>query len=368
MKFNVTITSPSPLISSGRLFFNGTSIWAYSVLQTQYVPYYVYIDSLTYVSTRTPSSDLLYHSDNLDPNYEHVHEITIQPARLLGSVIVEMDLGDKADTMMSMDDGQLFEQDGFVAMGSWNTDICLDGGDGRASGTCHVSEGSGSIISYTFEGDAITLWGAVENSNSHYQVSVDAVQPVLYSPSNVTNTFPIVVLAHYSNLGPGSHTLRLTTLPKDGKARIEVDSAQVYIKSSIAGSSPTTVGPNTVSSTAIPGDALPSQSAGHLSKSATIAIIVGTLLGALALIGLFFLYKLRQKNAKLAAARRHDAAVAAAGVREEFSARRSRDFDETTLASSSFSIKDGLELSVVESQTETKRPEEAAKVGFTGRS
>ncbi|KIO30717.1 hypothetical protein M407DRAFT_242099 [Tulasnella calospora MUT 4182] len=364
MKFNVTITSPSPLISSGSLIFNGTLIWLYSVWEPQYVPYYVYIDSLTFVSTRVPSIDLLYASNPLDPNEEHT--VTVQPARLLESVTVEMDLGDEADMMMSMDDGQLFQQDGFVTYGTWNTNACLGGG--RAAGTCHVSQGSGSVISYTFEGDAITLWGAVENSNSHYQVSVDAFRPVRYSPANITTSLPIVVLAHYSNLGPGSHTLMLTTLPKDGKARIEVDYAQVYTKSSVVGSSHSTVEPSTASSTAIPGDAPLSQSAGHLSKSATIAIIVGALLGVLVLVGLFFMYKLRQKNTKLAAARRHDAAVAAAGVREEFSARRSRDFDETTLASSRFSVKEGLELSVVESQTETRKSEEAGKGGFTWRS
>ncbi|KIO30720.1 glycoside hydrolase family 5 protein [Tulasnella calospora MUT 4182] len=232
MKFNVTIASPSPLISSGSLIFNGTMIWLYTALGTEQVGYFVYLDSLTFVSIHFPQFDLLYDSLPLDPNKEHT--ATVQPIRLLESVIVEMDLGDEVDIMMSMDDGQLFEQDGFVAMGTWNTDSCLRAG--RAAGMCHVSEGSGSIISYTFEGDAITLWGIVENSNSLYQVSVDGVQPVLYTPSNITTPPPIIVLAHYSNLGPGSHTIRLTSLPKDGKSRIEVDYAQVYTKSSIAGS------------------------------------------------------------------------------------------------------------------------------------
>ncbi|KAG8893217.1 hypothetical protein FRC01_013722 [Tulasnella sp. 417] len=113
------------------------------------------------------------------------------------------------------------------------------------------------------------------------------------------------------------------------------------------------------------GDAPQSQAVGHhLSKSAIIGTVVGTLLGVLALIGLIFIIKRRQKNKAAVAARRRSAALAAAavaGVRVNFSARRSRDFDEATLASSKFSVKEGLELSAIESQTETKRLEEAAK-------
>ncbi|KIO30722.1 hypothetical protein M407DRAFT_20252 [Tulasnella calospora MUT 4182] len=359
MKFNVTIASPSPLIALGSLIFNGTSIWLDSVWQTQSVPYTVYLDSTEFASVRSPSNDLLYHTTNLDQNEQHT--VIIQPARLLDSVIVEMDLGAEADVMMSMDDGQLFQQAGFVATGQWNTDACL--GAGRAAGTCHVSEGSGSEISYTFEGDAITLWGAAENQYSLYQVSIDGVRPISFTPSNTTTSRPVTILAHYSNLGFGSHTIKLTSLPKDGKSRVEVDYAQVYTKSSIAGSTPVTTG-STASSTALPA----AESSSHLSKSAIIAIVVGTLLGVLALVGLFFIYKLRQKNKAIAAARRRDAAVAAAGVRVDFSARRSRDFDEATLASSRFSVKEGLELSVIESQAEARRPEEAAKGGFTWRS
>ncbi|KAG9043227.1 hypothetical protein FS837_009855 [Tulasnella sp. UAMH 9824] len=359
MKFNVTIASPSPLIALGSLIFNGTQIWLESVWETQNVPYTVYLNAEEYASVRSPSNDLLYHATNLRDLTEQ-HTVVVQPARLLDAIIIEMDLGDEANMMMSMDDGQLFQQDGFVATGEWNTYSCL--GAGRAGGTCHVSGGSGSEISYTFEGDAITLWGAAENSSSLYQVSVDGVRPISYSPStsyspsNTTTSRPITILAHYSNLGPGSHTLKLTSLPKDGKSRIEVDYAQVYTKSSLV---PTSTGPSTASSTSMIGDA--SASSSHLSKSAIIAIVVGTLLGVLALVGLFFIYKLRQKNKQITAARRREAAVAAAGVRVDFSLRRSRDFDEATLASSRFSVKEGLELSVIESQTEARKPEEAAK-------
>ncbi|KAG8953439.1 hypothetical protein FRC04_002281 [Tulasnella sp. 424] len=146
---------------------------------------------------------LLYRAVNLAQNEEHT--VIVNPARLLESIIVEMDLGDEADMIMSMNDGQLFEQDGFVATGQWNTNAAYPG-DGRTAGTYHVSEGSGSEISYTFEGDAITLWGAVEDQYSLYQVSVDGAKPISYSPSNTTSS-SVTILAHNSNLGLGSRTI-----------------------------------------------------------------------------------------------------------------------------------------------------------------
>ncbi|KAG8893216.1 hypothetical protein FRC01_013721, partial [Tulasnella sp. 417] len=133
MKFNVTISSPSPVIALGSLIFNGTSIWVNSVGVNQSVPYTVYLDSDDFGAVRTPSNALLYHASNLDPNDQHT--VTVQPARLLESVIVETDLGDNTALLISMDDGQLFEENGFVTTGQWSTDSCL--GEGRIAGTCH---------------------------------------------------------------------------------------------------------------------------------------------------------------------------------------------------------------------------------------
>lgn len=79
-------------------------------------------------------------------------------------------------------------------------------------------------------GDAVTVWGAVEGVNSFYTVSIDGLQPTSYSPPNTTSSRPITVLAHASNLGAGSHTLTLTSQPKDGKSRVEIDSVQLYAK------------------------------------------------------------------------------------------------------------------------------------------
>ncbi|KAG8953438.1 hypothetical protein FRC04_002280 [Tulasnella sp. 424] len=133
------------------------------------------------------------------------------------------------------------------------------------------------------------------------------------------------------------------------------------------GQSPPLDGP--IASTSIPNSSDAHAEVGSLSRSATIGIIVGAILGALALAALFFAYRCRQQNKRLAAsARRNSALAAAAGVRMDFNPSRrsrSRDFDEETLASAKFSVKEGLELSAIESQTDVPRPEEAKGGGFS---
>ncbi|KIO20407.1 hypothetical protein M407DRAFT_245806 [Tulasnella calospora MUT 4182] len=349
MKFNVTIASPSPLIAAGSLLFNGTAVWLRSGMPTT-TPYTVNFDSIEFdYATGQPSPNALFYEDSLGADM--VHNVNIQPASILDTVIIEMDLGDQADAIMSLDDSMMFQEDGFATKGQWTTDDCL--GTGRAAGTCHVSEGTGSEFTYEFEGDAITLWGAVESVNSFYTVSIDGLQPTSYSPPNTTSSRPITVLAHASNLGAGSHTLTLTSQPKDGKSRIEIDSVQLYAKTT-SGSSTAPSGPSSGIST-VPTAA--GESSGGLSKSAKIAIIGGVVCGVILLGALLaFIILMRKRNA--AAHTRNfsttytGGGIATSGIRVDIKRTRTRDDDEDTLAGSVVDMKkDGMELGPLESQT-----------------
>ncbi|KAG8895893.1 hypothetical protein FRC01_012140 [Tulasnella sp. 417] len=342
MKFNVTITSPSPLIAAGSLLFNGTAVWLQSNTPTT-TSYAVNLDSTPFdYADGQPSSNLLFHATTLSQDMEH--NVLIQPASILERVVIEMDLGDQADAIMSLDDSMLFQEDDFTTKGQWNTDECL--GSGRAAGTCHVSEGTGSEFSYKFEGDAITLWGAVEGVNSLYTVSIDGLEPTSYSPPNVTSSRPVVVLAHASNLGAGPHTLTLTSQPKDGRSRIEIDSVQLYAKM--------TSGPSDSPSGSSPGHSTtPSAagaSSGGLSKTAKIAIIGGVVCGIILLGALLaFFLLMRKRNVQKPST--FTGGLAASGIRVDIKT-HSRDDDEDTLAGSVVDMKkDGMELGPLESQT-----------------
>lgn len=77
------------------------------------------------------------------------HNVSIMPASILDSVVVQMDLS--ADTEMTIDDSVLWNMGPSInVQGSWVANECL--GSGRVNGTCHTSEGSGSVLTYEFQG------------------------------------------------------------------------------------------------------------------------------------------------------------------------------------------------------------------------
>lgn len=77
-------------------------------------------------------------------------------------------------------------------------------------------------------GDGITLWGSLENARSRYTVSIDGGSPKIYTSSNGTLEASAVVLAHATNLGPGSHNITIFNTPLDGESRMEIDYATLY--------------------------------------------------------------------------------------------------------------------------------------------
>ncbi|KAG9018972.1 hypothetical protein FRB90_007736 [Tulasnella sp. 427] len=352
MLFNVTISSPSPLLTSGPLFFNGTAVWLQSGLPTT-TSYVVNLDSTEYTYTGgQPSTNLLFSSDSLTEDMRH--KVIVQPASILDNVIIQMDLGDQADAIMSLDDSMLFQEDGFTSKGKWTSDECL--GSGRAAGTCHVSQGSGSEFTYEFEGDAITIWGAVEGTESFYTVSIDNSKSTSYSPPNTSSSRPITVLAHASNLGAGTHSLTLTNQPKDGQSRIEIDSVQLYAKTT-SGSSTVPSGSTSSDPTSSSATSTSSASTTGLSKTAKIAIIGGIACGVILLGALIaFVVLMRRRNRRSAPSTAFNrsmgtgSGIAAARV-DLPPPTRPRDYDEDTLAGSVVDWKkDGVELGPMASQ------------------
>jgi len=310
MKFNVTIVSPSPLIALGTLIFNGTGVWLESAMESTNYTLQI-AGSLSYSGLSPPTDDMFGVTD-LPASV--VHNLTITPASILGSAVVEMDLD--ADSIVTVDDKALFDSPpGGTSVqieGTWTQNQCL--GSGRFDGTCHTTSGSGSSIVYTFEGDGITLWGSVENAQSSYTVSIDGSSPTTYTSANGTLETPAVVLAHASSLGPGSHTITLANTPLDGGSRLEVDYAALYTNASEVSS---------------PADTKSSSSTSY--KSHTPAILAGVLSGCAAVaLALVFAFLWRRRRAAKDDASFIDRAPAYSGAKRF----RPMDPDQDTLAES----------------------------------
>ncbi|KAG8899519.1 hypothetical protein FRC01_010482, partial [Tulasnella sp. 417] len=157
------------------------------------------------------------------PNVEHT--ISYQPISMVEAVVIQVDVD---EGLRSLNDRIPFDRaltkEKTKKKGIWKAQRCL--WDGRKPGYCRVSEGTGSEFTYTFSGPMITIWGALENVNSLYTVSIDGSEPKLYRPPSNISPEPIVALAHASNLGPGRHTITVRSVPEDGKSRIEIDGAE----------------------------------------------------------------------------------------------------------------------------------------------
>ena len=77
------------------------------------------------------------------------------------------------------------------------------------------------------EGDAITVYGAVNGAESQYTVSIDGSEPKEYIGVAASNDSS-VALALASNLGPGSHVLTIVNNAGNGLGKVEIDYALLW--------------------------------------------------------------------------------------------------------------------------------------------
>jgi len=102
-----------------------------------------------------------------------------------------------------------------------------------------VSSTSQSRLEFTFDGDAVSLFGPVGPNGTTYSVSVNTASFGLASnySTRKDNSRSNVMLYHASSLGKGSHTLTLTVLNDDPTTQgaFALDYAQVYTTPSLGG-------------------------------------------------------------------------------------------------------------------------------------
>ncbi|KAG9035345.1 hypothetical protein FRB95_011496 [Tulasnella sp. JGI-2019a] len=281
MKFNQTLTSSSPLLALGSLLFNGTGIWlSGSQAEASTTSYEVVFDSQTSAYSTYPSSGALFAQYGLSTTQEH--HINVTPASIVTSATIEIDVD--ANMYTYVDDSQLFAtflSDSSSVRGSWTANQCLGNAQNVYGGTCQTSQTSGDSITYKFKGDALTVYGALENAQAGYTVSIDGSSPTTYAGNAASaSSTSSVVLAFASNLGSGEHVITITNKPSDGASKLEIDYVILWSNMSQSSSSSST----------------------GMSKS-KIPAIVGTVLGCVVFAGIFLLILLRREriNARKAA-------------------------------------------------------------------
>jgi len=242
----------------------------------------VILDSETFSYTQYPSSsNELWSQAGLASGQ---HRVEVIPHSVLDSAVIEMDVD--AQMMLAIDDSQLFNtpplQTSISVHGDWISNQCFGAAH---AGTCHASQAAGDSFSYTFQGDAISVWGALEDVQAGYTVSIDGSSPASYTGNAASASSSPVILATASNLGPGNHVITITNAPADGSSRLQIDYVTLFTDLSSSSSSP------------------------QISKSTKIGLIVGGVLGCfLFASGLmaYLLLREKQDTSKAAAAKARD--------------------------------------------------------------
>ncbi|RXW23511.1 hypothetical protein EST38_g2331 [Candolleomyces aberdarensis] len=145
---------------------------------------------------------------------------------------------------------------------AWTTNLNNLGTFSGGSG--HASSKEGSTMKFSFEGDAVSLYGPVGANGTLYSVSINVGTGL---PNSYTTKKTLSrsnqLLYHASKLGPDRHTVTLTVLHEDGasgESTLAVDYAQVYTTPSLSGQG--------------------------LSTGAVVGITLGTVAGFIALVGI----------------------------------------------------------------------------------
>jgi len=163
----------------------------------------------------------------------------------------------------------------YTPANAWGTNPPSVGTYSGSSG--HATATPGAFLTYTFQGDAVYLYGPVGPAGSPFTVSLDGGVPFNHT-ANKQFYQPQVLLYTATNLGPGQHVVKVAYEPSQAGQIFAIDYANVYTAPSLK---PATA--STASSIGLP-------------TAAVAGIVIALLFILFILAGLLFF--LRRRKAK----------------------------------------------------------------------
>ncbi|KAF9568212.1 hypothetical protein CPC08DRAFT_655086, partial [Agrocybe pediades] len=152
-----------------------------------------------------------------------------------------------------------------------------------SGGTGHMTTDPSASVKFTFEGDAIALYGPVGPSGGQFVVQLDNSTSQYSSKQEFFK--PKEILYYAGNLGGGNHTLQIQ-VGSSNLQQLAIDYADVYTTASLGGSFLASTSPNIV--------------VDHQSKSPTGLIAGLAVTSALALLStlacIYLVWRLRREN------------------------------------------------------------------------
>ncbi|EGO00238.1 hypothetical protein SERLA73DRAFT_180711 [Serpula lacrymans var. lacrymans S7.3] len=225
--------------------FNGTAFWIYGSKRSNHGTYTVTVDGATYPHNDGNSAVNLFQQTlfNISGLTQGMHSLTITNTGT-GSQYVDIDLivwqsevggaDDQLVTQTVQDTDPSFQ----YQAPAWNTNPpsvnFFNNGTGHSTSTYNAS------VTYTFTGDAISLYGTVGPQNGPYSVQLDGGGAETFN-ATAFMYYPQTMLYHADNLGSGSHQLLVTNLPAQNGQYLNIDYAQVYTLSSNSSTQPSNI-------------------------------------------------------------------------------------------------------------------------------
>jgi len=131
----------------------------------------------------------------------------------------------------------------------WGTQVPSLGTYSGSSG--HGTASPGAFMTYTFQGDGVSLYGPVGPAGSPFSVSLDG-KPVQNYTANKQFYQSQVLLYTATNLGPGQHIVKVAYQPSQPGQIFAIDYANVYTAPSLQPASSTS-GSNALPSAVVAG-------------------------------------------------------------------------------------------------------------------
>ncbi|EJU02105.1 hypothetical protein DACRYDRAFT_107050 [Dacryopinax primogenitus] len=237
------------------LTFNGTGIWIYGANRVNHGNYSISVDNQDF----GPLSG--YANDNSCVNVSDfkvqlfgqaglsmgTHDLTLTNIPTgtnnnwldVDFVIFETEIGDTGASEQHIDDssGQ------FNWSSGWSTSIPT-GQSSYHDGTLHKAVTSDASVIFTFEGQAISLYGAVDPSYGSFIAVMDSGELIQLNTHSY-GYYPQTLLYHANSLGEGVHKLTLS----NGPSSFDVDYATIWSTGAASG---TTDGPGPTGSNNTP--------------------------------------------------------------------------------------------------------------------
>ncbi|TFY60552.1 hypothetical protein EVJ58_g5079 [Rhodofomes roseus] len=312
--FDSSLHTTSTKGATASFAFNGTGVWLYGGLRSNYGSYQLSVDgskvaSGSAKSTTTQLKRILGGTSGLRMG-EHTVSLTNEGGGPvdIDSLVFETKAGTAGGKVLKtiIDDASTNVKYG-PQSNSWST----TNGTSYYDKTLHYSATNGAYASLSFSGNAVAIYGTVDPTHANYTVTLDGVKSQPVKASNVRTFHTQTLLYFAQGLESKQHTITLTgNMGTNSSQYFDLDSFTVYgaapnatssSSSSGAPSSTASTNPTNNNNASNNGTISANTSNGStLSQGSLIGIVVGSIAALLLLLlGLFFYMRRRRAQAKI---------------------------------------------------------------------